>query len=457
MIQSLARTVCMSLVGFLLVGFPAGLVACSKAHMLPRTPTLYAGLESTPLDEVAPAFQTPEIEILYATDRTRADKEDGSVRYGAGRSRSMVFGRCVIGIGEDLTWEEVVEESLDPRRSTGVPVEILSREEIVRFPSATAPLKVVDGGASELPETIEALDRAKAEMRAVLAERLEASERKEVFLYVHGIQNGFDDAVFTMAQMWHMMGRSGVPVVYTWPAEPALGPLRGYTHDRESGEFTVFHLRQVLRIIAETPNLEKLHVLAHSRGTDVFTTALREVHLQMGGRWKETRERLKFGNLILAAPDMDLEVASLRLRPDMVTMVPERLTMYVSEHDKAIGIAEWLFVSAARLGRVRGDQLTEQQSDNLNNGMIDVVDAKITKPGPYGHSYFVNNPEVLSDVIMIIRDDREIGTEHGRPLEQNESGMWVLRDGYPYLKDTGRSLRRSSSSGHVPRGAAGTR
>jgi esterase/lipase superfamily enzyme len=447
----LARLVCLSLVGIFFV-----LGGC-KSPSLPKTPTLYAGQEVTPLDKVSPAFQTPEIEILFATDRTRADKKDGSVGYGAKRSLSMAFGRCVVGIGGDRSWEEVVEDSLDPRRSTGVPVEVLSREEIIRFPETSWPVKTAGGVVSVFPETIEARDRAKAKMRAVIAERLEASDRKEVFLYVHGIQNGFDDAVFTMAQVWHMMGRTGVPIVYAWPANPSLGALRGYSHDRESGEFSVFHLRETLRLIAETPNLEKLHVLAHSRGTDVFTTALREVHLQMGGRWKETRERLKFGNLILAAPDMDIHVASQRWRPDSVTIIPERLTIYVSKHDRAIGIAEWLFVSVQRLGRLRSDSISDSFRDKLKNGLMDIVDAQITKPGPHGHSYFVDNPEVLSDVILILRDDRSIGAEHGRPLEQHESGMWVLRDGYPYLKETERTMRRSSSSGHVPRGPAGSR
>ena len=43
----------------------------------------------------------------------------------------------------------------------------------------------------------------------------------------------------------------------------------GYTYDPESSEFTVYHLRETLEIIASVPEVEKLHLIAHSRGTDV--------------------------------------------------------------------------------------------------------------------------------------------------------------------------------------------
>ncbi len=421
------------------------------------TPNVYAGLESAPLENVPEAYQTTEIEVLFATDRTRADSAQGNVRYGAGRSPSMAFGRCVVSIGGGRMWQEVVHDSLDPRKSTKVPVEIMAREELVRFPTTLGPLVFVDGKPSDASHLLESRAGAEAEMIEALTRRLELADRKEVFLYVHGIHNGFDDAVYTMAQLWHMMGRVGVPVVYTWPANPELGPLRGYTHDRESGEFTVYHLREFIRVLAQSPNLERLHVIAHSRGTDVFTTALRELHLQMGGDWSVSRERLKFGQLILAAPDMDLEIAAQRLRPDMVTFVPERLTMYVSEHDKAIGIAEWLFSSITRLGRLRGGSLSKTQRGNLKNNMMDVIDAQISNPGPYGHSYFIDNPAVLSDVVLIFRDGLAAGAEHGRPLIRDESGMWILKDGYPNISSDEHAAAGRSGGGYVPRGPAGAR
>ncbi len=243
--------------------------------------------------------------------------------------------------------------------------------------------------------------------------------------------------MYRMAQLWHMMGRSCVPIVYTWPANPALGPLRGYLYDRESSEFTVHHLREFLRLLASCPDLERVHVLAHSRGTDIAVSAIRELHLQARARGAETREELKLGNVVLAAPDLDLQVSLQRLRPDFVNRAASRVTFYVSEKDQAIGISQWLFSSIARFGQLRSDVLSEGQRSALRSGVIDVIDAKVSRLGPHGHSYFIDNPAVLSDLILVLRDDRPPGAEHGRPLVRRDDGFWEIRDGYPYRRDPG--------------------
>jgi len=54
-----------------------------------------------------------------------------------------------------------------------------------------------------------------------LSARLAQTPRKEVFLFVHGFDNSFDDAVMTTAQLWHFFGREGVPVCYT-PSVPMM-------------------------------------------------------------------------------------------------------------------------------------------------------------------------------------------------------------------------------------------
>ena len=94
-------------------------------------------------------------------------------------------------------------------------------------------------------------------------------------IFVHGYNNDFTDSVRTIGNLWHFMGRQGVPIAYTWPA--GAGGLAGYTTDRESCEFTIFHLKTFLEDLAADPEIEKIHILAHSRGTDVSVTAVREL------------------------------------------------------------------------------------------------------------------------------------------------------------------------------------
>lgn len=408
-------------------------VAC-KGPTLPATPNLYSnGID--PFVGVPVEQRSVEVEILYATDRRPTNHGELDAAYGSERSTSLAFGRCTVTLGRDLGWNELVEASLDPRTSVRVPLKVTSVQELVRFPSSVSPLVLVDGDLVEDPAVIRQRAEAEAAVLEIISQRLATSQRKEIIVFVHGINNSFKDPMYRMAQLWHMMGRSCVPIVYTWPSNPDLGPLRGYTYDRESGEFTVHHFREFLRLLARCPNLERIHVLAHSRGTDIALTAIREMHLQARARGAETREELKLGNVVLAAPDLDLEVTLQRLRPDLVHRAVSRLTFYVSEKDKAIGIAKWLFSSIDRLGQLRSDVLSEGQQSALRSGVIDVIDAKVSRLGPHGHSYFIDNPAVLSDLILVLRDDRAPGAEHGRPLVRRDDGFWEIRDGYPYLED----------------------
>ena len=56
----------------------------------------------------------------------------------------------------------------------------------------------------------------------------------------------------------------------TWPAGGSRGAFLGYNVDRESGEFAVADMRKAIRAIGQTEGLRGVHIIAHSRGTDVW-------------------------------------------------------------------------------------------------------------------------------------------------------------------------------------------
>jgi esterase/lipase superfamily enzyme len=276
--------------------------------------------------------------------------------------------------------------------------------------------------------------------RDLTADYLDRAPRKEIYLYVHGYNNNFEDAAAVIAQLWHFMGREGLPAIYTWPA--GFGGARGYFRDRESGEFTIFHLKTYLRTLAGTPGLEKLHIIAHSRGTDVILTALRELHLENGCDPLKTRKALKLGNLVLAAPDLDMEVTGQRVVAELVHRVPERLTIYNSPDDAAIGLAAWLFGSIRRLGRFTRDFLSGKKARALEiEPTLQIIEADVSA-GMIGHSYFYANPAVSSDVILILRDNLAPGAENGRPLIKRGPGLWSITDDYPLFRESRMKYRR---------------
>lgn len=169
-------------------------------------------------------------------------------------------------------------------------------------------------------------------------------------------------------------------------------------------------------------------------GTDVALTALRELHIECMAAGQLTREKLKLGNVILAAPDLDFEVVTQRVGAEGIFTVPRRMTVYISPEDKAIGLSSWLFDSLRRIGRLRLTDLSLFQRKSMKSiPDLEVVDARTRRADPFGHSYFYQSPAVSSDLILILRDDCSAGTENGRPLGREEGSFWMLTDDYPQV------------------------
>ena len=409
------------------------LLGCQTPGLM-ATPNLYARGYLNPFDSVPEALRNNKARVLYATDRAQITDKDGRMTYGHLRSSSLAFGWAQVEFGEDVSWETLKENSLSESRTTDLEPRITDVTEVARLTPSNERLEVVDGRPALIPSVVEADTRLRDQFHGELRNALTNSDQKEVFLFVHGYNVDFNASVRTIAEVWHFLGRIGVPMSYSWPA--GHGGVRGYTTDRESGEFTVFHLKQCIRGIAASPDVERLNIISHSRGTDVMMTALRELHLELKGAGKDTRTELKLGDLIFAAPDLDLEVVTQRVGAEGLPFIPERMTVYVSPEDKAIGLSSWLFDSVARIGRLSLADLSSVQRNNVKSvSGFEYIDARAKKADFFGHSYFYQSPAVSSDLILILRENRAPGPENGRPLVEEQKGFWKLENDYPLFPD----------------------
>ena len=69
---------------------------------------------------------------------------------------------------------------------------------------------------------------------------------------------------FTTAELCHFLGREQLRALFSWPAGGGGSLLYSYGQDRESGDFSVGHLKKVIRSIPKVPGIEKVHLLAHN-------------------------------------------------------------------------------------------------------------------------------------------------------------------------------------------------
>jgi esterase/lipase superfamily enzyme len=411
--------------------------------MMP-TPALYAGAQAKPLFAGAPArSESPALDLLFITDRAPAKDADEASPYTADRARSMAFGSTMVKFGDNVGWEELVRESTAMQRTIQLDLSLGPTKEFGRFPPIPYELAAGPAGIWRLPTVVEAHEKAKAELQAEIARRVNAARRKEVVLYVHGYHNSFEDAAVTMGELCHFLGRDFACAIFSWPAGGRRGAFFGYNVDRESGEYAVEDLRKTVRIIAGTAGVERIQFLAHSRGADILATALAELSVEAYAVGDTLPHRFKVGHVILMAPDIDADVALAKIfkvfsDPDLpfngranprVALEPSpefKITIYASPDDQALATSGWLFGSIARLGRVDAAMLTPHQIDEIRTfGEVDVIQVR-GSTDPFGHSYFVSNPEVSADIIAMIRYGLK-PNEPGRPLTEVVRPFWRVQ------------------------------
>jgi esterase/lipase superfamily enzyme len=207
--------------------------------------------------------------------------------------------------------------------------------------------------------------------------------KRRVLVFIHGFNNRFEDAVFRFAQIVHDSHAPVVPVLFTWPSR---GSILGYGYDRESSTWSRNALEDMLRTLARDPGVGEISILAHSMGNVVTLEALRQMAIRDG------RVAPKIRNVLLAAPDVDVDIA----REAVATMGPNRpkLTLFVSQDDRALAISSRVWGDTVRLGSIDPDQ--EPYRTELAQANITVLNLTRLQSGDdLNHSKFAESPEVV--------------------------------------------------------------
>lgn len=418
--------------GAILAAFAAVAIAgCAQGpRTLMPTPAVYSDQDAVLFGDLPGEYSSSNVELIYVTDRAPETNEAGELYYGSRRSHSLGIGTTVVDLGHNASWEELVEASSSSERAFEPELNLVSIDEFARLPPTPIPFEIIDGEVVDDPEVVAAVDAGLEKLRAALLRRLALTDRKDIFIYVHGYHNVFEDAAFALAELWHFFGREGLPIVYTWPA--GFPGLFGYTYDRESSEFTVFHLKQTIQWLADQPEVENIHLIAHSRGTDVAISAFRELVLENRNREVSVRDKLKVANIVVAAPDLDVEVITQRVAAERLSFEVDQVTLYSSPGDNAIAAAERLFASPrGRLGTLAITELSPEEQERMKHVASHVTIVNFTGESTgFGHSYFRTNPAVSSDIILKLRYGLEPG-DPGRPLEHIGLNFWKIPEGYP--------------------------
>jgi esterase/lipase superfamily enzyme len=119
--------------------------------------------------------------------------------------------------------------------------------------------------------------------------------------------------------------------------------------------------------------------------------ALRQLHARMGGS-----AALKFGAIVLAAPDIDIDVFSSSVR--RIGALAERITVLTAANDRALGILNRLAGGVTRVGTAEKERL---QALGLR-----VIDASQFGGGGVNHDLFLSNDQVRQQIRRSIDEAR---------------------------------------------------
>jgi esterase/lipase superfamily enzyme len=353
------------------------------------TPALYYEPPvETVFEDVPPERRRPGMELFFVTDRAPENNPETGLPYGEKRARSLAFGNAVVEMAPALTWPELVHESRLAERSTEVTLEMGPIEELGRFPTEPYAMEIAAYGLRRARTVMAEHEAGKHGFQAELQRHLAQSRNGEVMLYVHGFNETFATAAYTAADLCHFLGREHACAFFTWPAAASGNLLTGYTSTTESAEYAIGHLVKTIRLIAQTPGVEGLQLLAHSRGTAILLSALRELAIQSIAAVYQPANILKIDNVVLMSPDIDTEVAREKIiafssDPDLISRwtdvrlpraIRGRLTIYASPSDRALLLSKILFRSQKRLGRLRPEDVSPAARDYFTKwGTIDLV------------------------------------------------------------------------------------
>ncbi|WP_431324541.1 alpha/beta hydrolase [Rhizobium sp. YTU87027] len=231
--------------------------------------------------------------------------------------------------------------------------------------------------------TLKADEIGQEQAKAWLNAAVRKSPDRSAFVFIHGFNNRFEDSVYRFAQIVHDSGVHSAPILVTWPSR---GSLLAYGYDRESTNYTRNALEKLFQYLANDKEIKEVSILAHSMGNWLAIEGLRQMAIRNGGL------PAKFKNVMLAAPDVDVDVFRSEIA-DMGKQYP-RFTLFVSRDDRALAFSRRIWGDIPRLGSIDPEQAPYKEELEANR--IAVIDMTKVKAGDsLHHSKFAESPEIV--------------------------------------------------------------
>ncbi|MFN3868555.1 MAG: alpha/beta hydrolase [Hyphomicrobiaceae bacterium] len=309
------------------------------------------------------------VPVFYGTDRARVPN-DKRLDYGSERARRLELGRALVTVPKK---HEVPK--IERPWSLTIPyfnVKIYEQKEDPKVHFTMQELKAL----------------TEAEMLDLVRQRLASSTRfkDHAFVFVHGYNTTFDNAVYRTAQIAYDINFDGAPFLYSWPSG---GGIASYTYDGEAVAQAEPYLKQFLQMVTEKTGAKSVSLIAHSMGNRLLLRVLQDLQ-------RSKPDDVKISQIVLAAPDVDRDVFA-GIAASLQGAAKGGITLYASANDKALGVSRRFNGGIPRAGDVPGGV-------PLVVPGVDTIDATSVSMDSLGlsHSGYAESKTLLDDIGSLI-------------------------------------------------------
>lgn len=358
------------------VGAPAGTAAETGETSRPRTRSLSP---APPARSASPAPKAVDdgkpyatMDVFFGTDRkqeaNRTKWERQLASFGTQSGRKLILGRALVTVPKQ-------------GRSGGQ----ITRPDwdvwVARFS-----LRNEDLARDFTIFGVDVLDQAEFVKQMQEQRRKSQRYKDQAFVFVHGFNVSFDDALFRAAQMTFDTGFDGVPFVYSWPS---IAGLSGYILDRTRAQSAEDHLRNFVELIEKQSGAKTIHLIAHSMGNDPLLRVLR--YLSDRPPSGAPARTPRFGEIILAAPDVTRETFEQAV--PRIKALGSGMTLYASSNDWALRVSQELLRGEPPAGWV-------PSTGPLVVSGVDTIDISKASTDFFSlnHSTFADREQLLKDM-----------------------------------------------------------
>lgn len=243
-----------------------------------------------------------------------------------------------------------------------------------------------------------------SELRQMMQDARDDGRSPHALFFLHGYNVSFEEAAIRAAQIGFDLKVPGATAFFSWPSR---GDAKYYPMDEAAIEASEEAVTNFLLEFTKQCGAEKVHIIAHSMGNRGLLRALQRI-----ASGAEARGQVRFGQIFLAAPDVDRD-----LFLDLARHYPqyaERTTLYASRRDLAIRASNLLH-GGPRAGYYAPYTVLEGlDTIVVPNFNVDLL----------GHSYFADAEALLHDIFSLMRNDAPpVDRQRLTPVE-HETGVW---------------------------------